>query len=94
MFPTQVRYGGFAIGYNLSTSLFGGTAPLILTFLIDKTGSNLIPGWYMMLAAAIAFVPILLMPETAGRSLRGTQCPGDDDEVAAAGYELVGYKRR
>ncbi|MGB2948671.1 MAG: MFS transporter [Rhodococcus sp. (in: high G+C Gram-positive bacteria)] len=95
LFPTQVRYGGFAIGYNLSTSLFGGTAPLILTFLIDKTGSNLIPGWYMMLAAAITFVPILLMPETAGRSLRGTQCPGDnDDEVAAAGYELVGYKRR
>lgn len=94
LFPTQVRYGAFAIGYNVSTSLFGGTAPLILTFLIDKTGSNLIPGWYMMLAAAIAFVPILLMPETAGRSLRGTQCPGDnDDEVAASGVELVGYKK-
>lgn len=94
LFPTQVRYGAFAIGYNVSTSLFGGTAPLILTFLIERTGSNLVPGWYMMLAAAIAFVPILLMPETAGRSLRGTQCPGDnDDEVAAAGYELVGYKR-
>ncbi len=95
LFPTQVRYGAFAIGYNVSTSLFGGTAPLILTFLIDRTGSNLIPGWYMMLAAAIAFVPILLMPETAGRSLRGTQCPGDNDaEVAAQGIELVGYKTR
>lgn len=94
LFPTQVRYGAFAIGYNVSTSLFGGTAPLILTFLIDRTGSNLIPGWYMMIAAAIAFVPILLIPETAGRSLRGTQCPGDnDDEVAATGVELVGYKK-
>jgi MHS family proline/betaine transporter-like MFS transporter len=95
LFPTQVRYGAFAIGYNVSTALFGGTAPLILTFLIDRTGSNLIPGWYMMIAAAIAFVPILLMPETAGRSLRGTQCPGDnDDEVAASGVDLVGYKSK
>ncbi|WP_349307560.1 MFS transporter [Rhodococcus sp. H29-C3] len=95
LFPTQVRYGAFAIGYNVSTSLFGGTAPLILTFLIDRTGSNLIPGWYMMLAAASAFVPILLMPETAGRSLRGNQCPGDNDaELAAQGIELVGYKSR
>ncbi|MGV8872233.1 MAG: MFS transporter [Rhodococcus sp. (in: high G+C Gram-positive bacteria)] len=95
LFPTQVRYGAFAIGYNVSTSLFGGTAPLILTFLIDRTGSNLIPGWYMMIAAAIAFVPILLMPETAGRSLRGTQYPGaNDDEVAASGVELVGYKKK
>ncbi len=95
LFPTQVRYGAFAIGYNVSTSLFGGTAPLILTFLIDRTGSNLIPGWYMMLAAAIAFVPILLMPETAGRSLRGNQRPGDNDaELAAQGIELVGYKSK
>jgi MFS transporter, MHS family, proline/betaine transporter len=26
MFPSHVRYAGFAIAYNLSTSLFGGTA--------------------------------------------------------------------
>ena len=27
MFPTHVRYAGMAIAYNVSTSLFGGTAP-------------------------------------------------------------------
>lgn len=27
MFPTQVRFAGFAIAYNVSTSIFGGTAP-------------------------------------------------------------------
>ena len=29
MFPTHVRYAGFAIAYNVSTSLFGGTAPAV-----------------------------------------------------------------
>lgn len=29
MFPTQVRFAGFAIAYNVSTSLFGGTAPAV-----------------------------------------------------------------
>src|SRR5690606_22213357 len=27
MFPTHVRFAGFAISYNVATSLFGGTAP-------------------------------------------------------------------
>jgi len=76
LFPTQVRYGAFAIGYNVSTSAFGGTTPLVVTALIAATGSDLMPGWYMMLAGVIALVPILLMPETAGVSLRGRRTPG------------------
>lgn len=65
LFPTRVRYGAFAIGYNVTTSLFGGTAPAIATFLIGATGNNLIPGFYLMLAAVIAAPAVLLMPETA-----------------------------
>ena len=38
MFPTHVRYAGFAIAYNVSTSLFGGTAPAVNEWLIGKTG--------------------------------------------------------
>ncbi|MEU6572623.1 MFS transporter [Streptomyces sp. NPDC046805] len=76
LFPTQVRYGAFAIGYNLSTSAFGGTTPLVVTALISATHSNLMPGWYMTAAGLIALVPILLMPETAGESLRGRRTPG------------------
>ena len=29
MFPTPVRFAGLAISYNISTSLFGGTAPVL-----------------------------------------------------------------
>jgi MHS family proline/betaine transporter-like MFS transporter len=70
MFPTEVRYGAFAIGYNISTSAFAGTAPYIVTKLVHSTGDTMIPAYYLMGAAAIATVPILLLPETAGRSLR------------------------
>lgn len=35
MFPTRVRYGSFAIGYNISTSVFGGTAGVVTEALIN-----------------------------------------------------------
>ena len=65
MFPTRVRYGAMAIGYNLSTSIFGGTAGLIVVTLINATGDNNIPAYYLILAGVIGLVPILRMPETA-----------------------------
>ena len=71
MFPTQERYGGFSIGYSISTALFGGTASYIVGSLVKATGNNLWPAYYLMGAAAIAAIPILLLPETAGLSLRG-----------------------
>ncbi|GAB3975935.1 glycine betaine/L-proline transporter ProP [Actinoallomurus acanthiterrae] len=79
LFPTHVRYGAFAIGYNLSTSLFGGTTPLVVTALITATHNDLVPGIYMALAALIALVPLLLMPETAGHSLRGRRAPAENE---------------
>ena len=77
MFPTRNRYGGFSIGYSVSTAVFGGTAPVVITALIDSTGNNTIPAFYLMGAAAIAIVPILLMPETAKISIsHPTAIPG------------------
>jgi len=77
MFPTRNRYGGFSIGYSTSTAAFGGTAPLIITALIDSTGNTAIPAFYLMAAATVAIVPILLMPETARISIsHPTAIPG------------------
>ncbi|TDD87235.1 MFS transporter [Actinomadura rubrisoli] len=66
MFPTKVRYGAFAIGYNVSTSLFGGTAAVLVGSLIKVTGTNYVPAYYLMLAGLVALVPIIRIPETAG----------------------------
>ncbi|MBU1825924.1 MAG: MFS transporter [Alphaproteobacteria bacterium] len=70
MFPTAVRFAGFAIAYNISTSIFGGTAPMIGSGLISLTGDPLMPAYYMMLACVVGLVALRFMPETAGRSLR------------------------
>ncbi|WP_214371285.1 MFS transporter [Pseudonocardia sp. H11422] len=71
LFDTKVRYGGFSIGYNLSRSIFGGTAPLILTFLVEETGNATVPGLYIALAALISLGPVLRIRESARRPLEG-----------------------
>ncbi|WP_336968814.1 MFS transporter [Sphingobium aromaticiconvertens] len=70
LFPTNVRFAGFAIAYNVATSLFGGTAPAIGSGLIGLTGNELMPAFYMMLACVVGLISLRFMPETAGRSLR------------------------
>src|SRR3546814_14930287 len=75
MFPTHVRFAGFAISYNISTSLFGGTAPAFNSWLIRITGDPLMPAYSMMGACVIGAVALLFLKETAGLSLRGTDIP-------------------
>ncbi|PFG40115.1 MHS family proline/betaine transporter-like MFS transporter [Georgenia soli] len=70
MFPTRVRYSGFAVSFNLSNALFGGTAPFVATLLIGATGTDLAPAWYLMAAAAVALVCVCLAPETSRSPLR------------------------
>ncbi len=71
LFDTDVRYGGFSIGYNVSTSIFGGTAPAVLTFLVTSTGNNAIPGVYVAVAAVISLGAVLALKESARQPLPG-----------------------
>lgn len=69
MFPTRVRYSGFAVSFNLSNALFGGTAPFVATLLIASSGSVLAPGWYLMGAAVVSLVAVALSVETSKKPL-------------------------
>ncbi len=86
IFPTQVRYAGFALGYNVSTAAFGGTAPLINQWVIDRTDWILFPAFYTVGACLIGLVAWLFLRETAGASLRGTDVPvtGENPVIPAA----------
>ena len=84
MFPTHVRYAGFAISYNIATAAFGGTAPALNEKLIAVTGSDLVPAYSMMAACAIGAIALAFVPETARASIRGTGLPGVDTEVKPA----------
>ncbi|MEO9338341.1 MFS transporter [Mesorhizobium sp. SB112] len=70
-FPTRTRYTASAFTYNISYTIFGGTAPLMATWLIDRTGNNLSPAFYLMAIAVLAMAGGLALRETSGISLFG-----------------------
>ncbi|SPB15492.1 amino acid transporter [Caballeronia novacaledonica] len=89
MFPTQARYAGMAIAYNVSTSIFGGTAPMVTDWLIGRTGSTLVPAYYMMGACAVGAIALVFVTETVGCSLRGREIPGAKANSATRAGEVA-----
>jgi MFS transporter, MHS family, proline/betaine transporter len=83
LFFTKVRYGSLAITYNISTSLFGGTTPLIVSWLISITKNSMVPSYYLMAVCLFGFIIVaFFVKETAGRSLRGsTPAVEDPSEI-------------
>ena len=85
LFPTQVRYSGFAISFNLSNAIFGGTAPFVATLLINVTGSKLAPAYYLAAAAIVSLIAVYLAKETAYKALANSAPnPHLDDELVGA----------
>ncbi|MEA9902506.1 glycine betaine/L-proline transporter ProP [Xanthomonas campestris] len=84
LFYTPVRYSALSIAFNVSVSLFGGTTPLVTTWLVERTGDPLVPAYYLMGAAAIGLVTMLFVRETAGLPLRGSPPAVASDAEARA----------
>jgi MHS family proline/betaine transporter-like MFS transporter len=59
LFPTRLRTTGLSISYSFGVAIFGGFAPFINAWLIEVTGSNLAPSFYLMLAAVISLVALI-----------------------------------
>ena len=57
MFPTNVRYSALGVELQLAVAAFGGHGSRsIATYLISRTGNNLLPGFYLIVAALITLV--------------------------------------
>jgi MFS family permease len=63
--PQNIRGGVFATVYAVAIASFGGTAQLVVTWLLHISGNALAPGWYLLFAAFVALIAMCLMPETA-----------------------------
>jgi MFS transporter, MHS family, proline/betaine transporter len=70
IFPTRGRSTWMSSSYALAVAIFGGFAPFISQSLIDLTGSKMAPTAYVMAAAAVSFVTIVGLRETAHEPLR------------------------
>ena len=71
--PKNIRGGTFATIYALAIATFGGTAQLIVTWLIYATGNALAPAWYMMFASAVGLVAMIMMRETSPSKLSANE---------------------
>ncbi|HEY7288774.1 MAG TPA: MFS transporter [Vicinamibacterales bacterium] len=69
LFPTRIRFTGVALGFNISFTLFSGTAPLVATTLIRETGSVTAPAMLMMACAFLAIVGSLYVDRYGGNVL-------------------------
>ena len=56
MFPADIRGSGLSVTYNVGVTLLGGIAPLVLTWLLQATGSLNAPSLYYMAIAVVSLV--------------------------------------
>ncbi|MFE2939965.1 glycine betaine/L-proline transporter ProP [Streptomyces sp. NPDC059255] len=90
LFPTRLRYGALSISFNISVSLFGGTTPLVVSSLVEATGSTMVPAYYLMGAGVVGLISTFFLHETAGKPLRGSGPMVESEEQA---QELVARSR-
>jgi len=70
LFPTRVRYSAYGLGYNISSALFGGTAPLLMTYLISRTGNHNMPAFYAVITALGTLIAVSRVKDKAHEPLR------------------------
>ncbi|CAE6932575.1 Proline/betaine transporter [Paraburkholderia nemoris] len=68
-FPKHVRAGYLASAYAVAVSVFGGTAQLVVAWLIKVTGNTMAPAWYMIACVIISLGAVTMLEETGGRDL-------------------------
>jgi MFS family permease len=73
LFPVEVRSTGMAISYNVGVTVFGGFAPLTVTWLIAISGNKLVPAYYIIAAAVLS---IAVVGSTLGGVRRAAMATG------------------
>ncbi|MGH3367868.1 MAG: MFS transporter [Nocardioidaceae bacterium] len=68
IFPTELRGVGIGAWYNITVATFGGTAPLVITWLADA-GLSEVFFYYVAAGAVVTFVTVWRLPETGHRPL-------------------------
>ena len=62
VFPTEVRYTGAGLGYQLSSVVAGGPAPLIAAAIITHYASSIGISLYILGCAVVSLLALMLLP--------------------------------
>jgi MFS family permease len=71
LFPTHIRFTGVALVFNVSFTIFSGTAPLAATVLIREMGTVTAPAVLMIGAGTLAIAGSLWLDRMGGHVLGG-----------------------
>ncbi|MGW3511091.1 MFS transporter [Streptomyces sp. NPDC000994] len=64
LFGTRVRYSGLSVAYMLSGLLGSAATPAVTAWLLSATGSSSSIAWYVLGAASLSLLALLLLAET------------------------------
>lgn len=70
LFPKADRLTAYSLTYNFSLGIFGGTAPIIATWLVYATGFDLMPAIYLIATIVLSIIGLLLMKDRSREPLR------------------------
>ncbi len=87
MFPTQVRYSGASMGYQLAGVIGGALAPIIATALLSSYDTSLVVSIYSAAVLLVTVVCVLIARETAKVDLDA------EDEAFRVGAPDTGVRR-
>ncbi len=54
LFPAKYRYSGASMGFSIGMAIGGGSAPLVLIHLIEKTGNPMMPAYFLGIFCFVA----------------------------------------
>ncbi|GAH56554.1 unnamed protein product, partial [marine sediment metagenome] len=66
VFPVQTRTTGMSLAYNVAVTIFGGFGPFIIAWLIKATGMKTAPSFYLMFAAVLSLVALVVLRRRFG----------------------------
>jgi MFS transporter, MHS family, proline/betaine transporter len=93
-FPTEIRYGGLSISFNIFVSAFAGTTSLIMSALVPTTGWAYWPAVYLIFGGLCGLAVLMKLREPAGRPLPGSNAavstPEEARELARSGGAVRG----
>lgn len=64
-FPVNNRYTAIGVGYNITLAVFGGTGPMVATWLIKSTGDIASPALYLAALGAISVIALSALKSLA-----------------------------
>ncbi|CAN7528017.1 MFS transporter [Duganella sp. LjRoot269] len=86
IFPTSTRGTGLALSYNVTATLFGGFAPLIVSVLIDYFHTKTAPSFYVMGTTLLSLFALTLL---ARRPVKQAEQPAQSELQHQAGQAAI-----